>query len=51
MLDAGKSARLKCGDFGAGQKCGVTTLHNWPGVCWPNDGGGNGHVSHHGVLC
>ena len=43
----GKSAGLKCGDFGVGQKCrvmcqvqecGVTMLRNWPGVFLPNDG-------------
>ena len=37
--------------FLCGEKVWVTMLRNWPGVCWPNDCGGNGYVSSHGVLC
>ena len=33
----GKSAGLKCGDFCAEHKCGVTALRNWPGVFSPNE--------------
>jgi len=29
----------------------MVILHKWPGVFWPNDKWGNGHVSRHRVSC